>query len=164
MIDDESIQTLNQITVSSSMIDAYAGLLAMSSLFTNQIGSLDLDKNIPLELILFTAAGTSSCHMSLSKTRHFRKGIWGPYFDSLYTGYYVHEAGQSSTGSLIEHIIGSHPEYLKHYVSDSVDSTIHMLTQKLINRKAYKMLKTLHINPCFHGNRSPLADPKFKGK
>ena len=38
-------------------------------------------------------------------------GIWGPYFSAILGDYWLHEGGQSAVGSLIDHLIQSHPAY-----------------------------------------------------
>ena len=164
LIEKNSKEVLNIIIGSSSLIDAYAGLLGMSTIYKSQIINKFSFQEIPIDSILFTSAGTSSCYLTFSKDKYFHKGIWGPYYNSLFDGYFVHEAGQSSTGSLIEHIVKTHPDYYKHYASFKVENLIDLLTQELISRKSYKLLKTLHISTFFHGNRSPLADANLKGK
>lgn len=41
----------------------------------------------------------------------FYLGIWGPYVDAIFPGFYLHEGGQSATGILLDHIVKSHPSY-----------------------------------------------------
>lgn len=44
-------------------------------------------------------------------TLWFIPGIWGPYKDAIFPGFYLHEGGQSTTGILLDYIVKSHPAY-----------------------------------------------------
>ena len=56
-------------------------------------------------------AGTSTCHMVLNTKPVIISGIWGPYDSAILEDMWLHEGGQSSVGSLLDHIIQSHPAY-----------------------------------------------------
>ncbi|KAJ5349145.1 uncharacterized protein N7506_002398 [Penicillium brevicompactum] len=60
---------------------------------------------------LAVVAGTSTCHLAMSKDELFVNGIWGPYRDVLFPGAYLAEGGQSATGELIRQVVESHPAY-----------------------------------------------------
>ena len=49
--------------------------------------------------------------MILNKKKMMIPGIWGPYFSAILGNYWLHEGGQSAVGSLIDHLIQSHPAY-----------------------------------------------------
>ena len=38
-------------------------------------------------------------------------GVWGPYKDVVFPGWWMNEGGQSSTGQLIDFMIKTHPAY-----------------------------------------------------
>ncbi len=57
-------------------------------------------------------AGTSSCHMAVSREARFIRGVWGPYFGAMIPGMWLNEGGQSATGALIDHVIENHAAYL----------------------------------------------------
>ena len=78
----------------------------------------------------------------------------------------MHEGGQSAVGSLIDHIIHSHPAS----TSIKTDNIYKFLENKCQEEQMKKSLesihlltKHLHVLPDFHGNRSPLADPEIRG-
>ena len=53
--------------------------------------------------------GTSSCHMAVSPEPRFVPGVWGPYFSAMVPGWWLNEGGQSATGALLDHVVGTHP-------------------------------------------------------
>lgn len=148
-----------QIAIASPIIDAHSGVLAMLQFYANNeakesLNSADFDKYFCL------IAGTSTCHLISNREKTFTKGVWGPYFDIIFPGYYVREAGQSATGKLIDHIIASHPDRKEKYHDKKLNEVVRDLNLKL---KGRKKKNKLIVNPCFHGNRSPLALPNIKG-
>lgn len=152
----------NRIAVGSSIIDAHAGVLAMLVLYSNRFRK---ERNITLDIetIFASIAGTSTCHMVLNKTKTPSVGIWGPYFDVVLKNYYVREPGQTATGKLLEHIVKSHPDFSTIYQTESLTSIYKKLNEKVLLRRSQLKKNTLHVNPSFHGNRCPLADPFLKG-
>lgn len=146
-----------RIVVGTSLIDAHSGMLAMLSVPLKDYTNSDQD----VESTLCSLAGTSSCHMLLSKERNFTSGIWGPYKNVVLKDYHLLEAGQSLTGKLIETVI-SHHEDGKARLSggEKMYDIITNLNDQLLNSP---FLGGLHILPTFHGNRSPLANPRLKG-
>lgn len=41
----------------------------------------------------------------------FGLGLWGPYKDAIFPGFYLTEGGQSTTGHLLDYIVKNHPAY-----------------------------------------------------
>lgn len=153
--DKENFKLL-KIAVGTSLIDAHSGMLAMLSV---PLKDYDLEQKI--ESTLCSLAGTSTCHMLLSKERNFTHGIWGPYKDVVLHGFHLLEAGQSMTGKLIEISIKSHEEgKMKLEDGEKMYDIITSLNEQL---KDAPYQGSLHILPTFHGNRSPLANPRLKG-
>lgn len=153
--DGQDKENLN-IAVGASLIDAHAGMLAMLSL---PLEHNKIDKKI--HSTFCSLAGTSSCHMLLTKTSKFTQGIWGPYSNVVIDGYYLLEAGQSLTGKLIEICIESHIEGKARLSrGESMYAIIASLNQQLCN---VDTTCELHVLPTFHGNRSPLANPRLRG-
>lgn len=149
--------TSAQISIASPLIDAHAGVLAMIALFEHPERVSSDEK---CETTFCMIAGTSTCDMISTKNRQFTKGVWGPYFNAIFPGYYTREAGQSATGKLIEHVIRSHPDWETLKNQTKIEDLIKKLNEEILSRN---QLNKLHVNPCFHGNRSPLANFSLKG-
>ena len=102
-----------------------------------------------------------------TKSKAF-SGIWGPYYSAVLEGYWLHEGGQSAVGSLIDHLIHSHPAFK--CIESKSKNVYQYLEEKCIEQAEKENLESihwltrkLHICPDFHGNRSPLADSEIKG-
>lgn len=154
--------------VGVSIIDAHAGGLGMlgAPLKGKKPTPLQLEKRLAL------IGGTSSCHMAVSKKPRFIRGIWGPYFSAMIPGFWLTEGGQSATGALIDHVIHSHAAAAELQVEAGKKGvTIYELLNErlecLAKAKAIlhpaELTRELHIQPDFHGNRSPRANPTLKG-
>ena len=116
-------------------------------------------------------AGTSACHMILHTKPLNIFGIWGPYDSAILSGMWLHEGGQSSVGSLLDHIIESHPAYTEAEKMSKINNTsiqeylifvLDELQQKGEEINVAYLTKDFHIWPDFHGNRSPIANPYLK--
>jgi ribulose kinase len=156
---DELKEECIPISIGSAIIDAHSGVLAMLT-FSAELKET-CDSNLDFDSIFCLIAGTSTCHFVSNRERHFTKGVWGPYYNVILPNYYVREAGQSLTGKLIEHIICTHSEYQNKYKNIPIEDVIKELNSQISSNKYNK--NKLHINPCFHGNRSPLANPFLRG-
>lgn len=139
--------------VGVGLIDAYAGALGVLGGYADQPEILDRQ----LALI----AGTSSCVMAISPVeRAFPEG-WGPYPDAALPGFWVAEGGQSATGALLDHIVrlhggGAQPDRATH-------ARICTRIAELRAESGGDLAPRLHVLPDFHGNRSPLVDPRALG-
>jgi FGGY-family pentulose kinase len=154
--------------VGVSAIDAHAGGLG---LLGGRVGRsaaepLEIDRRVAL------IGGTSSCHMAVSRKPLFIRGIWGPYYSAMVPGLWLTEGGQSATGALIDHIIDSHSASgsLRDEAARFNKTVYEVLNDRLevlawSNDAKYRgeLTRDLHIQPDFHGNRSPLADATLKG-
>ena len=149
------------IPVASGAIDAYAGA---AGTFGIGLGGLD-----QLEGRLALVGGTSSCHLTLSAEPRFVPGVWGPYNQVLLPDLWANEAGQSASGVLLDHLLRSHPHYAEilHVaqargvsVYEAIEGQLSLLAG---DRYIGLLTKRVHIQPDFHGNRSPLADPERLG-
>lgn len=153
----EEMGLLPSTAVGCSMIDAHAGAIGL-------LGSSNED--ITSKLILI--AGTSTCHMSITSEMLFSPGIWGPYRHALLPNYYLHEAGQSAAGILIDYIIKTHPDYEKlrtetKNIYDQLYDGIMLLSSEQGFQSFHELTEDFHVYPDFHGNRSPLADSTMRG-
>jgi FGGY-family pentulose kinase len=132
-------------------IDAHAGGIGV-------LGGLD---TTGLNETLAMIAGTSSCHMAASPDPRQIPGIWGPYYNAMLPGHWLNEAGQSATGSLLDHILDLHAE------GQSLGADRHAVMAARIETAlaagGLAFVEDLHVLPDFHGNRSPLADPDSVG-
>jgi FGGY-family pentulose kinase len=138
--------------VGVGMIDAHAG--ALGALGAELAGDR-LDGRIAM------IAGTSTCQMALSREPRFVPGVWGPYFGAVAPGLWLNEGGQSATGALLDHLLDWTAEgrALGRRAHDAVLARI----EELRAREGAAFARDLHVSPDFHGNRSPLADPKARG-
>ncbi|KAF7432849.1 hypothetical protein PC9H_004792 [Pleurotus ostreatus] len=164
--------------VGSGLIDAYAGWLGTVGAKYKVDGALSKDMPSIEESYhrLAAVAGTSTCHLVQSPNGIFVPGVWGPYKDAVFRGWWMNEGGQSSTGQLIDFILTTHPAYSKLVETAKAKQTdIHTLLKDLLeelrvqqNVDSYQDLtRDLHYYPDFHGkcgcNRSPIADPRMRG-
>jgi FGGY-family pentulose kinase len=154
--------------VGVAIIDAHAGGLGMLGATLDGVAATPARLNRRLALI----GGTSSCHMAVSAQPRFIRGIWGPYYSAMIPGLWLTEGGQSATGALIDHVIFSHAAAADlQRDARRVGLTIYeVLNQQLdvlakVEHVAHpaQLTRALHIQPDFHGNRSPRADPTLKG-
>lgn len=149
--------------VAVSLIDAHAGALGV--LGASIPGErTDFDRRVAL------IGGTSSCQLALSADCRFIPGVWGPYHGGLLPGLWLNEGGQSATGALIDHVLSGHAafpalreEALKRNRShfDLLNERVASLARDLPVPAAIAAHR--HVQPDFHGNRSPRADAHLKG-
>lgn len=152
------------IPVACSMIDAHAGALGL-------IASRSEIPNNDMTSKLILIAGTSTCHMSVTKDCIFSPGIWGPYKHALLPDYHLIEAGQSAAGILIDTLMKSHPDYEKilnelrdgESIYDHLFKEIQQLAVSQNLKSFHELTQNFHIYPDFHGNRSPVGDSELKG-
>src|SRR6201999_2059271 len=91
------------IAVGSGVIDAYAGWIGTVGAKV-QLSADNLNQDAPANdqsqafTRLAAVAGTSTCHLVMSKDPVFVNGVWGPYRDAVIPNYWMAEGGQSATG------------------------------------------------------------------
>ena len=152
------------VPVGTSAIDAHAGGIGI-------IGAAIGDSAPELERRLALIGGTSTCHMAVSSGPRFVPGVWGPYYSAMLPGLWLNEAGQSATGSLIDHIVQTHVAYpaLRDAAAARGETIYQALNEHLEHMAAAAgtspamLTRDLHIMPDFHGNRSPRADASLLG-
>jgi len=137
--------------VGVGLIDAHAGGVGV----LGGLAAAELDRHLAL------IAGTSTCHMAVSAQPRPAPGVWGPYFGAMMPGLWLNEGGQSATGALLEHILDWHAE--GRGLSDNRHEPVAARIVELLAADGPGMLGDLHVQPDFHGNRSPLADPLARG-
>lgn len=171
----EDMGLLEGTPVGSGLIDAYAGWLGTVGARCLVGGGSELEAHPSVEESghrLAVVAGTSTCHIVQSKEGVFVEGIWGPYKNPVFPGWWMNEGGQSATGQLIEHMISTHPAKDALYKKakeegKNIYTVLHDTLERLrVEQKVAsytELTKDLHIYPDFHGNRSPIADPRMRG-
>ncbi|WCJ42383.1 FGGY carbohydrate kinase domain-containing protein [Euphorbia peplus] len=160
------------IPVGTSLIDAHAGGVGiLESVPCADSDVKDHDKEA-ISNRMALICGTSTCHMALSRSKLFIPGVWGPFWSALVPEYWLTEGGQSATGALLDYIIDNHaasPRLANRAASQKISlfellNTI--LKTEMDDLKVpflAALTKDIHVLPDFHGNRSPIADPKSKG-
>jgi len=162
--------------VGSPVIDAYAGWIGTVAAHIDIPGSSKKpqDLNGTIESAcgrLAAVAGTSTCHIAMTKEPCFVKGVWGPYKDVMAPGYWLAEGGQSCTGALLAHVLANHPaaQQLATQADASNLSKFDYLNLTLENlvisnkaRSVVSLAKHWFFYGDFHGNRSPVADPRMR--
>lgn len=165
------------IAVGSGVIDAYAGWIgtvgAKVKLGDEHLAD-DVHKSDVAQAFtrLASVAGTSTCHLALSKDPVFTNGVWGPYRDVLIPDYWMAEGGQSATGELLRHMLETHPAHKEtKEAAEKVDKNIYdFLNEHLEDlRKRAKAPSISYLARHFFlygdlwGNRSPIARPDMAG-
>lgn len=165
------------IAVGSGVIDAYAGWIgtvgAKVTLGADHMDDSSAKNDVSQAFTRLAAvAGTSTCHLAMSKDPVFVPGVWGPYKDVLIPGYWMAEGGQSATGELLKYMLETHPAY-----SETVGSAkaLGMNVYDFLNNRLDDMAQTINApfigyltrHHFFYGdlwgNRSPIADPNMRG-
>jgi FGGY-family pentulose kinase len=116
--------------------------------------------------------GTSSCQMTVSRRPRFIGGIWGPYYSAMIPGWWLTEGGQSATGALIDHVVMSQSSSagLAREAKKDGSTIYEFLNARLVAlaragglSHPAELTRDFHIQPDFHGNRSPRSDPTLRG-
>ncbi|TYK10868.1 FGGY carbohydrate kinase domain-containing protein [Cucumis melo var. makuwa] len=160
------------IPVGVSLIDAHAGGVGvLESVPGQDSDSEGFDKEMILHRMALVC-GTSTCHMAVSRDKLFIPGVWGPFWSAMVPEYWLTEGGQSATGALLDHIIQNHvasPHLANRAalqnisVFDMLNKLLENLVVDLKSPFLAALTEDIHILPDFHGNRSPISDPKAKG-
>ncbi|KAH7370571.1 hypothetical protein BKA65DRAFT_522255 [Rhexocercosporidium sp. MPI-PUGE-AT-0058] len=165
------------IAVGSGVIDAYAGWVGTVGAKVN-LGSDHLDTDFPKNDIsqafsrLAAVAGTSTCHLAMSKDPVFVEGVWGPYRDVLLPGFWMAEGGQSATGELLRHVLETHPAYnetmsmaesFNTSIYDYLNSHLEEMQEKTCAPSVSYLGRHFFFYGDLWGNRSPIADPNMTG-
>jgi len=160
------------IAVGSGVIDAYAGWVGTVGAKVN-LGAEQLDAGHPKNDIsqafsrLAAVAGTSTCHLAMSKEPVFVDGVWGPYRDVLLPHFWMAEGGQSATGELLKHVLETHPAYnetmsmaesFNTSIYDYLNSHLDELKEKTNAPTISYLGRHFFFYGDLWGNRSPIAD------
>lgn len=172
--DDLGLTT--ECVVGSGVIDAYAGWIGTVAGKVDLPSHPELSEESDGSMLsgcgrLAAVAGTSTCHIAMTKEPCFVQGVWGPYRDVFGPGFWLAEGGQSCTGALLAHVLSVHPSHgeLVQLAESSNLSKFDYLNLVLENmvtetgsRSVVALAKHIFFYGDFHGNRSPIADPKMR--
>lgn len=170
----EDLGLTTHCIVGSAVIDAYAGWVGTVAAKIEIPGvkvNSDVNSFDAACGRLAAVAGTSTCHIAMTKEACFVQGVWGPYKDVMAPGYWLAEGGQSCTGALLAHVLANHPANQALYTQAEASniSRFDYLNQKLENlvevnksRSVVSLAKHWFFYGDFHGNRSPVADPRMR--
>ncbi|KAM3699397.1 hypothetical protein ACJW31_05G022300 [Castanea mollissima] len=160
------------IPVGTSLIDAHAGGVGVME----SVPQLDSEaKECDNEAIchcMVLVCGTSTCHMAISRSKLFIPGVWGPFWSAMVPEYWLTEGGQSATGALLDHVVENHvasPHLANRAASRNIslyELLNNILETMMLDLKCpflAALTEDTHVLPDYHGNRSPIADPKSKG-
>ncbi|XP_037497541.1 FGGY carbohydrate kinase domain-containing protein isoform X1 [Jatropha curcas] len=158
--------------VGTSLIDAHAGGVGiMESALEADSDAKEYDKEAICRRMALVC-GTSTCHMAVSQSKLFIPGVWGPFWSAMVPEYWLTEGGQSATGALLDYIIENHvasPRLANRAASQNVslfeilNNILRTMVDDLKTPFLAALTEDVHVLPDFHGNRSPIADPKAKG-
>uniref|UniRef100_A0A1D1YYV5 FGGY carbohydrate kinase domain-containing protein n=1 Tax=Anthurium amnicola TaxID=1678845 RepID=A0A1D1YYV5_9ARAE len=168
----QELGLLEGTPVGTSLIDAHAGGVGVMESMPASDPQANADDNEAICHRMVLVCGTSTCHMAVSQNKMFIPGVWGPFWSAMVPEYWLTEGGQSATGALLDHIVENHaaaPLLANHAASQSI--SVYELLNKILESMAHEqnapflsaMTEDIHVLPDFHGNRSPIADPKAKG-
>ena len=137
--------------VAVSLIDAEAGSLGV--LGRGFAGAM----NRTVALI----GGTSTCYMTWAPDERRIPGVWGPFKDAVFPGYWMHEAGQSISGAALDAVLNQHPAS-----PGPASAELHARTAgeilALLDAEGPAFAARRHIVPDWLGNRAPLGDGKVR--
>jgi FGGY-family pentulose kinase len=157
----------SRCSVGIGIIDAHAGGLGLLGAVWANKKKTDLKD---LESALALIGGTSNCLMAVSREAKYIDGVWGPYYGAMVPGMWLTEAGQTTAGSAIDHVIADHANAanLAAEAKRKKRSVYELLNDEIARIQSEAgagaaIAKDIHILPDFLGNRSPKADPHYRG-
>lgn len=165
------------IAIGSGVIDAYAGWIgtvgAKVKLDSEQLDDTVASNDVSQAFTrLASVAGTSTCHLAMSREPVFVPGVWGPYRDVLIPDYWMAEGGQSATGELMKHMLETHAAYGEtikeaQAAGKNIYDYLNDHLRHLAEKTQAPYLSYLARHQFFYGdlwgNRSPIADPNMRG-
>ncbi|CEL54104.1 putative sugar kinase YDR109C OS=Saccharomyces cerevisiae (strain ATCC 204508 / S288c) GN=YDR109C PE=1 SV=1 [Rhizoctonia solani AG-1 IB] len=171
----EELGLVEGTPVGSAVIDAYAGWIGTVAARYKTGSREELSPAPGLDASgerLAAVAGTSTCHVIQSPKGIFVPGVWGPYKNAVFPGWWMNEGGQSSTGQLIDFVLTTHAAYPRlQILAKEQQKSVHIVLAEQLEAlrleagadSLVELTKDVHFYPDLHGNRSPLADPQMRG-
>ena len=165
------------VAVGSGVIDAYAGWIgtvgAKVQLDPESVDEAAAANDVSQAFTRLAAvAGTSTCHLAMSREPVFVDGVWGPYRDVLIPGFWMAEGGQSATGELMKHMLETHPAYGEtvkeaeaagQNIYDHLNDHLRRLAEQSKAPSMAYLVRHFFFYGDLWGNRSPVADPNMRG-
>nr|WP_283777782.1 FGGY-family carbohydrate kinase [Sansalvadorimonas sp. 2012CJ34-2] len=149
--------------VGPALIDACAGAIGMISAKRN-------GKEVNYNQRIALTSGTSNCYMTASDQPRNVPGIWGPAKSILVPDMWSNAAGQSTGGSLTDHIIFTHPASNElNKMAEGKSLSVYQQLNETLGSIAGSpeaipfLAKDIHVLPYFLGNRNPRANPDLTG-
>ncbi len=135
------------LPVAIGLIDAEAGTL----------GALGADFAARTNAVMALIGGTSTCIMTFAPDKRLVPGVWGPFKDAVFPGFWLHEAGQSLTGAALDLVLEQHPAGPRQASAEAHAATSAEVL-RLLATEGTTFAAQRHIVPDWLGNRSPLGD------
>lgn len=133
--------------VAVGLIDAEAGAL----------GVIGAGYRHGMNAVLAMIAGTSSSYMAWAEDERQISGVWGPFRDAVFPGFWMHEAGQSLSGAALDAVLDHHPGSPGPAAPERhADAAAEILS--LLDAEGPAFAARRHIVPDWLGNRAPLGD------
>ena len=139
------------IPVAAGLIDAEAGSL----------GVLGRQFRTRMNQTATLIGGTSTCFMAFSANERPVSGVWGPFKDAVFPGFWLHEAGQSVSGAALDAVLVHHPGGPKSS-SPEAHAAAAAEVAAMLAQEGPVFAARRHIVPDWLGNRSPLGDGKVR--
>jgi nuclear pore complex protein Nup93 len=165
------------IAIGSGVIDAYAGWIGTVGAKVKLDPDCLDDSVAPNDVSqaftrLASVAGTSTCHLAMSREPVFVPGVWGPYRDVLIPDFWMAEGGQSATGELMKHMLETHAAYddtvkeaeaAGKIIYDYLNDHLRHLAESTNAPSISYLVRHYFFYGDLWGNRSPIADPNMRG-
>jgi FGGY-family pentulose kinase len=139
------------VPVAVGLIDAEAGAL----------GVLGRDFLPRMNRTATLIGGTSTCYMTWAAGERRIPGVWGPFRDAVFSGYWMHEAGQSLSGAALDAVLRDHPGGPR-----QCSAKLHALTANevldLMAAEGPAFAEHRHIVPDWLGNRATLGNARVR--
>lgn len=140
------------VPVAVGLIDAEAGAL----------GVLGCGFGDTMNRTLALIGGTSSCYMAWAADERRISGVWGPFKDAVFPGFWMHEAGQSFAGAALDAVLEQHPASPCRADGGKASAELHAETIRdilaLLDAEGPAFVARRHVVPDWLGNRAPLGD------
>jgi FGGY-family pentulose kinase len=147
----EALGVPTGIPVAVGLIDAEAGALGV----LGRNFRAEMNQRLPM------IGGTSTCYMPFAPDERHIPGIWGPFKDAVFAGYWMHEAGQSLSGAALDAVLAHHPASPGPPSAERHAETAKAILA-ILDEEGPAFAARRHVVPDWLGNRSPLGDGRVR--